>query len=465
MIRDARPSPSVACRPAMAQCLTGSAPARWPVGCAPVRWYSGRSWVVWLAGLALALGLITGPGVAPAAPAGAAPASAAPASAAPAGAAPAGAATAAEENAPQETGPLVLPRAVEDSVLQLVSQGQTLLIRETDPKYTGPALDHPKAWQCFIEALHVLVVALGDRVLEDSRGPQYLTDHGLRANVQRSKQRGFPILVTFYNGMRPDETALYLMDRTPTGVGSVRLPSPDPCCFSGQAVRAWTEGGRDYAIMSLQGVGSAVSRYSLQVLRRDPEGWKPVATYDESRFGRNATVGLDSPTSEFPRLDVIQIQVSNLFSNPPTQTNVLLRSRYEVHADSLHTRSRGLDPSSFGPSSWVMEALARGHKEWALPYARSAAALDSIAALPWDKASSGWRLESFGARFDTMTVSHPAVGRLRVFGGQRDRRWAYFGYEVDTSTPPAPERRHTPPSKKRSGPAGEAERKPGKTGP
>src|SRR5204862_316401 len=88
---------------------------------------------------------------------------------------------------------------------------------------------------------------------------------------------------------------------------------------------------------------------------------------------------------------------------------------YEVRADSLKFVRRRLDPSYYGPGAWAMEALARGHREWAAPFVDSREVLDRLAALPWAKARSGWKLVSYSAHFDTLTCAHPVMGRLTLY--------------------------------------------------
>jgi hypothetical protein len=138
---------------------------------------------------------------------------------------------------------------------------------------------------------------------------------------------------------------------------------------------------------------------------------------------------------------VVQLEASKLFEAAPSAQTVQLRSDYELHADTLLLIKQGLDPSFFGPPVWVMESLARGHRDWALPYVSRPSMLDSLAALPWPQAKEGWKLESYSARFDTILVSHPAAGRLRLFGGKDGRRWMMTGYRVEPLADAKPARR------------------------
>jgi hypothetical protein len=354
--------------------------------------------------------------------------------------------------APPPTGPLVVPHAAEDTVMELVSQGQVLLIRETEPRGEGDPKDHPLAWKYFLDGLCCLLRSVGDRVLDDSRGPQYLTDHGLRVNIQRPKPHGFPVMMTFYNNARPQETAVFLIDRQDGRYFTQRIVPNPACCWTGQALRAFSEGGHDLAVLHLQGVAPVMNQYRLLWMRRGPDGWLPQREGGLELFGERVTFGLNSPSKAFPTLDVVSMENSKLFTNPPSEHITMLRSVYEVHSDSLRQLTRGMDPSSFGPSVWVMEALARGRREWALPYVSRASMLDSLAALPWAKAREGWNLERNSARFDTLLVSHPAAGRFEMYTAQVDRRLLMTGY------------RAAPAAKAKAKPAAAAQRPHGRKG-
>ena len=83
-----------------------------------------------------------------------------------------------------------------------------------------------------------------------------------------------------------------------------------------------------------------------------------------------------------------------------------------------------------------MEALARGHREWAAPFVDSREVLDRLAALPWAKARKGWKLVSYSAHFDTLTCAHPVMGRLTLYAAQ-----SRTGYKVTAFDRAAPPRR------------------------
>jgi hypothetical protein len=342
--------------------------------------------------------------------------------------------------------PVVLSRAVEDSVMQLVSQGQTLLIRETEPRSAGnaPPKDHPQAWQCFVDALDILLRVMGARALDDSRGPAYLNLHGLRINVQHPYRLGYPVLLTFYNDARGDETACFLIDRFAGRHVIRRLLASPSGSWAGQAVRAWSQGGGEYAAVQMQGLGANLSQCLLLVLRREGETWQTVSTHGVETFGERVTLGFSQSREGFPGLDVVQLEDSKLFESAPGSQTVQFRSRYEVRADTLVRQSRSLDPSYFGPSTWVMESLARGHREWAQPYVARPALLDSLAALAWPKAKSGWRLEHYSQRFDTLIVSHPAVGRMTMFSGMDGPRRVLLGCRLESAAAPRPAHRRPP---------------------
>jgi hypothetical protein len=342
--------------------------------------------------------------------------------------------------------PVVLSRAVEDSVMQLVSQGQMLLIRETEPRTAGVGApkDHPQAWKCYVDALEILLRVAGARALDDSRGPAYLNSHGLRINVQHPYRLGYPVLLTFYSDARSDETACYLVDRTPAHHFTRRLVVPIPGSWAGQAVRAWSQDGRDYAALQMQGLGANLSQCLLIVLRREGEAWQIVSTRGVETFGERVTLNFTLPRSGFPGLEVEQLEDSKLFESAPGSQTLMFRNSYEVRADTLLLQSRTLDPSYFGPSVWVMESLARGHREWAQPYVARPGLLDSLAALAWPKAGSGWRLEKYSTRFDTLIVSHPAVGRMIMFSGMDGRRRVLLDCQLEPAAASGPAHRRAP---------------------
>ncbi|HVP38026.1 MAG TPA: hypothetical protein VMS93_02465 [Candidatus Saccharimonadales bacterium] len=335
---------------------------------------------------------------------------------------------------PDESERPLLSKVVEDSVMELLSQGQTLLIRETNP-HAGPPRDHPQAWQLFLDALACMLRSVGDPALDDRRGPALLAEHGFRMNILRPRPGGYPCLVTLNNGIRADEAAAYLLDFRDWHYRTQRLPSPKGC-WIGQGVRCWSEGGRDYAAVCMLGLGEDIVPTWLQRLRLEGEAWAPYDTRELGTPGNRTAVSMSGPRGVFPRLEVVEAEPSRLFLSPPAQFVVLLRTEYEVHADSLMVASRSLNPSYFGPATWVMEALVRGHREWADPYVQRPATLDSLARLPWSQATTGWALERYSQHFDTVVTSHAAVGRLRLYSARDGNRRVLTGYEREPAKAP-----------------------------
>ncbi len=343
------------------------------------------------------------------------------------------AADAAPATAPAPT-PLVveLPKSVEDSVLQSLSEMQSLLIRETNMDPASQPQDHPAAWPKAVRALDLTLSHSDDSIFDRMMAYSFFGQRGTPVGSVRMGRGLYPVAVVFYNSSRMDETYTLLYDRTASGE-RVYLPihPEQPCCWHPTALQSWQEGGHTFTVLTLEAVGTGRSEFAHQIYEKKGDRWEWRRTQMGSALAPRSTSALVEFQPPAPRIEVLAPDTSRVFMNPPFLP-LTVRSRiYELSADSSRLLSEKLHDSFLSPGAWAMECFARRHPEWARPYAADTTVLHQMSRWPWDRLRTGWKFESASRSLDTLNISHPALGRVTLYSRIIGRRKLFTGFHVD----------------------------------
>ncbi len=340
---------------------------------------------------------------------------------------------------------ITLPKPLEDSLSTELSEILASFIRKSEPGW--PLQDHPEEYARCVAVLARLFTVAGDTLLDDAGAQNYFIDRSLSNLRYPTSPRGqFPRTVSFSNPRRAEEWVTYLAIRKQSGgIGFQRLGEDAPCCWRASAIQTWEEDGRDRLIATLMRQDSTGAHQRIQFFTREGDRYNLTRTVGSEAYGGRYIPTLLNKVEKTPLLNIIYLQTSNLFANFPAEQIVKLRGFYRVRGDSIELIRDQFGDSYFGAPTWAMECMARGRTDWGKLWTENEDVLHRLAALPWDKARSGWIMEKFSTRHDTLTCSHPSIGRITLYsvrsnGLDRVKDFKLEPLEADTAatTPKLP---------------------------
>ena len=329
-----------------------------------------------------------------------------------------------------------LPKALDDSLTTLLAEAQATCLREGDP--SAPQRDHPTAWAKEQVVLERLLTFASDSILKGFAAQNYFTDRGARLRYPYYAPHLYPRLVGFENTQRPEEAGSFLLEPVGGGWRFQRLAGEDTCCWHATKMRPWKEAGGEYLLVLFQRFSPQAVQFMVQRLARTPQGWQVLSSDGGNRFGPRYSLDMIASEGAAPWVEAMEMEKSDLFTHPPAETWIKWLRVYESHADSLHRVRELLGDSYFGPPTWVMEAMARQRPQLAAPYVTDEQVLEKFSRLPWGRARTGWKFESWSAHHDTLTCSHPAVGRLTIYCAADQGKLKVSDYRLEPAgAPPA----------------------------
>lgn len=308
-----------------------------------------------------------------------------------------------------------LPKPLDDSLSTELSEIMASFVRTTEPGW--PIVDHPLEYRRCVAVLARLFTVAGDTILDDVRAQNFFIDRSLPNLRYPTSPRGqFPRVVSFSNPRRGEEWVSFLVLRSRAGgILFQRLGEDGPCCSRATGVQVWEEAGADRLIATMVRQDSTGAREWIQFYTRDGDRYVVTRTVGPEAFGGRYTVTLLNKVAQTPRLNIIHLETSHLFANFPAEQIVKLRGFYGVRGDSIELIRDQFGDSYFGATTWIMECLARGRADWGKLWTENEGVLRRLGDLPWNRARSGWIMEKYSTLHDTLTCSHPAVGRITLY--------------------------------------------------
>ena len=311
---------------------------------------------------------------------------------------------------------ILIPRSLDDTLTARISDAKTLFIRETTPQ--SPPRDHPEAYALCIATLERLVEERGDSIFENPQAQNFFNDRGLPAlrYVYGSK---LPRQIVFLSTQRLDESASYIAFKDAAGREKFQRVGDDaPCCWRSAGTQGWVEAGLERVVIAMVREDSVGRHDRIQFFHREGDHWNLARTVGSDAYGGRYVAQLLAPVEKAPLFNIIRLESSHLFENSPGEQTLKIRGFYRVQGDSIRLVRDLMGDSYFGLPTWVMECMSRGRLDWARLFVPDSALLRRLAGLPWDRARSGWRFESFSAFHDTLVASHPAIGRLTLYSAR-----------------------------------------------